>query len=109
MSESDARRPFHLLVESDLSGELHLTEYFVWISMNAAPMQCNSRSADCSSPSDVSTVDRSDSDLAGGVSGGGIAGIIIAVLATLVILVVLLFARNTGQWCFAGSYLFSFP
>jgi len=39
----------------------------------------------------------------GGVSGGGIAGIIIAVLAILVILAALLYARNTGQWCFAGG------
>jgi len=103
VSESDARRNFRLFVESDLNGEQHVQEYIVRISMSAAPLQCKSSSSDCSGQPGDSTFDHSDSDLAGGVSGGGIAGIIIAVLAILVILAALLYARNTGQWCFAGG------
>lgn len=71
--------------------------------MNPAPLSCNNlnpeqQQHDCAV---VRTVDFR-SDLAGGVSGGGIAAIIIVLIAVLVITAVVLYARNTGRWCFAG-------
>lgn len=78
VSEADARRHFRLIVESDLNSELYTQEYIVRISMSAAPLQ------------------------SGGVSGGGIAAIIIVLVAVLVVTAVVLYARNTGRWCFAG-------
>lgn len=98
VTEKDSNRQFLLVVESDVNGEKNMEEYVVHISMNAAPAQCNS-SFDCSRHLG-STFD-SDS-LAGGVSGGGIVGIIIAVIAILVIIAAVLYARNTGRWCFSG-------
>jgi len=100
VSEADARRHFRLIVESDLNSELYTQEYIVRISMSAAPLQCNNpNQSDCQTQ--VRTVDFR-SDLAGGVSGGGIAAIIIVLVAVLVVTAVVLYARNTGRWCFAG-------
>jgi hypothetical protein len=100
VSEADARRLFRLIVESDLNSELYTQEYTVRISMSAAPLQCNNpNQSDCTTQ--VRTVDFR-SDLAGGVSGGGIAAIIIVLVAVLVVTAVVLYARNTGRWCFAG-------
>ena len=98
ISEADALSVYRLLVESNMNGEPMTEEYLVRISMNAAPLQCKSNN-DCSSQQ-VSTFD-SDS-LATGVSGAGIAAIIITMIAILVIVAVVLYARNTGRWCFAG-------
>jgi len=79
VADSDSRRDFHLVVESELNSEPFLQDYIVRISMNAAPLQ------------------------SGGVSGGGIAAIIIVLVAVLVVTAVVLYARNTGRWCFAGN------
>ena len=100
MSEADARRVFRLIVESSLNGEPMAQEYVVRISTSPAPLQCNNANdkIDCSNRR---TVD-SRSDLAGGVSGGGIAAIVIVLVAVLVVTAVVLYARNTGRWCFAG-------
>ena len=99
MLETDARRSFRLVVESDLNGEPNFQEYVVSISMSPAPLSCKDPS-ECD-PS-RRTVDLSSSDIAGGVSGGGIAAIIIVLIAVLVVTAVVLYARNTGRWCFAG-------
>lgn len=100
VSEADARRVFRLLVESNLmNGEMMSQEYVVRISTSPAPLQCNPNQIDCSMRR---TVDSLGSDLAGGVSGGGIAAIIIVLIAVLVVTAVVLYARNTGRWCFAG-------
>lgn len=99
MSEADARRVFRLVVESSMmNGESMSQEYVVRISTSPAPLQCNPNQIDCSNRR---TVD-SRSDLAGGVSGGGIAAIVIVLVAVLVVTAVVLYARNTGRWCFAG-------
>ncbi|XP_057374492.1 fasciclin-3-like isoform X6 [Daphnia carinata] len=79
VSEADARRIFRLVVESSMNGEPVSQEYMVRLSTSPAPLQ------------------------SGGVSGGGIAAIVIVLVAVLVVTAVVLYARNTGRWCFAGE------
>ncbi|XP_045027491.1 fasciclin-3 isoform X5 [Daphnia magna] len=80
VSEADARRIFRLVVESSLmNGEAVSQEYMVRLSTSPAPLQ------------------------SGGVGGGGIAAIVIVLVAVLVVTAVVLYARNTGRWCFAGG------
>ena len=98
MTEESAARVYRLSVESFLKGEEQIQEYTVHISMNAAPLPCKSTN-DCSSEQ-VSTFD-SDS-IAAELGGGEIAAIILVMIALLVLVAVLLYARNTGRWCFAG-------
>lgn len=103
VSEADARRIFRLVVESSLmNGEAVSQEYMVRLSTSPAPLQCNPNQIEnCSNQANQRTVD-SRSDLAGGVGGGGIAAIVIVLVAVLVVTAVVLYARNTGRWCFAG-------
>ncbi|XP_057374486.1 fasciclin-3-like isoform X1 [Daphnia carinata] len=104
VSEADARRIFRLVVESSMNGEPVSQEYMVRLSTSPAPLQCNPNQIEnCSNQANRRTVD-SRSDLAGGVSGGGIAAIVIVLVAVLVVTAVVLYARNTGRWCFAGSH-----
>ncbi|XP_057374490.1 fasciclin-3-like isoform X4 [Daphnia carinata] len=103
VSEADARRIFRLVVESSMNGEPVSQEYMVRLSTSPAPLQCNPNQIEnCSNQANRRTVD-SRSDLAGGVSGGGIAAIVIVLVAVLVVTAVVLYARNTGRWCFAGE------
>lgn len=78
VTEESAARVYRLSVESFLKGEEQIQEYTVHISMNAAPLP----SAE--------------------LGGGEIAAIILVMIALLVLVAVLLYARNTGRWCFAG-------
>lgn len=78
VEETDAKKTFVLVVESEMRSE-QLQEYVVRIS---------------TSPTPVPT---------GSLSGGGIAAIIIIVLAIAVVGGLVLFARNTGRWCFSGG------
>jgi len=98
VTEESANRVYRLSVESFVKGEIQSQEYSVSISMNAAPLPCKSTN-DCSSEQ-VSTFD-SDS-IAAELGGGEIAAIILVMIALLVLVAVLLYARNTGRWCFAG-------
>jgi len=79
VTEESAARVYRLSVESFLKGEEQIQEYTVHISMNAAPLP----SAE--------------------LGGGEIAAIILVMIALLVLVAVLLYARNTGRWCFAGT------
>ncbi|XP_046437645.1 fasciclin-3-like isoform X2 [Daphnia pulex] len=81
LGEADARRIFRLIVESSMmNGEAISQEYTVRLSTSPAPAQ------------------------SGGVSGAGVAAIVIVIVAILVVTAVVLYARNTGRWCFAGSH-----
>lgn len=104
VSESDARRIFRLVVESSMmNGEAVSQEYMVRLSTSPAPLQCNANQIEnCSNQANNQRTVDSRSDLAGGVSGGGIAAIVIVLVAILVVTAVVLYARNTGRWCFAG-------
>jgi hypothetical protein len=103
LGEADARRIFRLIVESSMmNGEAISQEYTVRLSTSPAPAQCNPNQIEnCSNQANQRTVD-SRSDLAGGVSGAGVAAIVIVIVAILVVTAVVLYARNTGRWCFAG-------
>ncbi|XP_046437649.1 fasciclin-3-like isoform X6 [Daphnia pulex] len=80
LGEADARRIFRLIVESSMmNGEAISQEYTVRLSTSPAPAQ------------------------SGGVSGAGVAAIVIVIVAILVVTAVVLYARNTGRWCFAGE------
>ncbi|XP_046651705.1 fasciclin-3-like isoform X3 [Daphnia pulicaria] len=104
LGEADARRIFRLIVESSMmNGEAISQEYTVRLSTSPAPAQCNPNQIEnCSNQANQRTVD-SRSDLAGGVSGAGVAAIVIVIVAILVVTAVVLYARNTGRWCFAGG------
>lgn len=98
VTEENAAGVYRLSVKSYVRGQEESQDYTVQISMNAAPLPCKSTN-DCSSEQ-VSTFD-SDS-IAAELGGGEIAAIILVMIALLVLVAVLLYARNTGRWCFAG-------
>ena len=86
-----------------MNGEAVSQEYMVRLSTSPAPLQCNANQIEnCSNQANNQRTVDSRSDLAGGVSGGGIAAIVIVLVAILVVTAVVLYARNTGRWCFAG-------
>jgi len=99
VTEENAAGVYRLSVKSYVRGQEESQDYTVQISMNAAPLPCKSTN-DCSSEQ-VSTFD-SDS-IAAELGGGEIAAIILVMIALLVLVAVLLYARNTGRWCFAGT------
>lgn len=97
VEETDAKKTFVLVVESEMRSE-QLQEYVVRISTSPTPVPSNSAIQICQG----SDADCRSDRLAGSLSGGGIAAIIIIVLAIAVVGGLVLFARNTGRWCFSG-------
>lgn len=98
VEESDAKKTFTLVVESEMYRD-QSQEYEVRISTSPTPLPSNSAiQVDCARRG----VDCRSDRLAGSVSGGGIAAIIIVLVAVLVVVGIVMYARNTGRWCFAG-------
>ena len=97
VEESDAKKRFVLVVESEMMRSEQPQEYVVRISTSPTPVPSNSAIQICNG----NGVDCSDR-LAGSLSGGGIAAIIIVLVAISVLVGLVLFARNTGRWCFTG-------